>query len=79
MSFCLISPFIHVFFFKKEFIVVELLHIAVLVSPVEQSESAISVHQFSSVSPVGLCDPMDCMPDFPVHHQLLELAQTHVH
>ena len=26
------------------------------------------------------CDPMDCsMPDFPVHHQLLELAQTHVH
>ena len=23
--------------------------------------------------------PMDCsMPDFPVHHQLLELAQTHV-
>ena len=23
---------------------------------------------------------MDCsMPDFPVHHQLLELAQTHVH
>ena len=26
------------------------------------------------------CDPMDCStPDFPVHHQLLELAQTHVH
>ena len=26
-----------------------------------------------------LCDPMDCsMPGFPVHHQLLELAQTHV-
>ena len=26
-----------------------------------------------------LCDPMDsCMPDFPVHHHLLELAQTHV-
>jgi len=25
------------------------------------------------------CDPMDCsMPGFPVHHQLLELAQTHV-
>ena len=51
MSFCLISPFIHVFFFfKKEFIVVELLYIAVLVSSVEQSESAISVHQFSSVT-----------------------------
>ena len=27
-----------------------------------------------------LCDPMDCsIPDFPVHHQLPELAQTHVH
>ena len=27
-----------------------------------------------------LCDLMDCsMPGFPVHHQLLELAQTHVH
>ena len=27
-----------------------------------------------------LCDPMDCsMPGFSVHHQLLELAQTHVH
>ena len=26
-----------------------------------------------------LCNPMDCsMPGFPVHHQLLELAQTHV-
>ena len=27
-----------------------------------------------------LCDPMDCStPGFPVHHQLPELAQTHVH
>ena len=27
-----------------------------------------------------LCDPMDCsMPGFPVHHQLPELAQIHVH
>ena len=26
-----------------------------------------------------LCDPMDCStPSFPVHHQLPELAQTHV-
>ena len=26
------------------------------------------------------CDPMDCsMPGFPVHHQLLELTQPHVH
>ena len=38
--------------------------------------------QFSSVAqshPI-LCDPMDCStPGFPVHHQLLELTQTHVH
>ena len=27
-----------------------------------------------------LCDPIDCsMPEFPVHHQLPELTQTHVH
>ena len=27
-----------------------------------------------------LCKPLDCStPGFPVHHQLLELAQTHVH
>ena len=27
-----------------------------------------------------LCDPMGCStPGFPVHHQLLELTQTHVH
>ena len=26
------------------------------------------------------CDPMDCStPGLPVHHQLPELAQTHVH
>ena len=38
--------------------------------------------QFSSVaqSCPALCSPMDCsIPGFPVHHQLLELAQTHVH
>ena len=39
-------------------------------------------HPVSSVaqsSPI-LCDPMDCStPGFSVHHQLLELAQTHVH
>ena len=38
--------------------------------------------QFSSVVQLclTLCKPMDCsMPGFPVHHQLLELAHTHVH
>ena len=40
-------------------------------------------HVFSSVQllrHVRLCNPMDCStPGFPVHHQLLELTQTHVH
>ena len=38
--------------------------------------------QFSSVAQLcpTLCDPMDySKPGFPVHHQLLVLAQTHVH
>ena len=38
--------------------------------------------QFSSVTQLcpTLCDPMGCStPGFPVHHQLLEPAQTHVH
>ena len=38
--------------------------------------------QFRSVtqSYLTLCDPMDCStPGFPVHPQLLELTQTHVH
>ena len=38
---------------------------------------------FSSVqllSRVWLCDPKDCStPGLPVHHQLLEFTQTHVH
>ena len=38
--------------------------------------------QFSSAAQLCLtpCDPMDCsIPGFPVHHQLPELAKTHVH
>ena len=45
------------------------------------SKSLSSV-QFSPVTQLcpTLCNPMDCsMPGFPVHHQLLELAQTQVH
>ena len=40
------------------------------------------LHQFSSVAQsfLTLCNPMDCnMPGLPVHHQLLESTQTHVH
>ena len=49
------------------------------------AEIAGNIHllcQFSSVtqSCPTLCDPMDCStPAFPVHLQLPELAQTHVH
>ena len=33
-----------------------------------------------SLSHVRLCNPMDCStPGFPVHHQLPEFTQTHVH
>ena len=40
------------------------------------SQSVSSVAQ----SCLTLCDPMDCStPGLPVHHQLPELAQTHVH
>ena len=38
--------------------------------------------QFSSIaqSCPTLCDPIDGrMPGLPVHHQLLEFTQTHVH
>ena len=37
---------------------------------------------FSSVaqSRLTLCNPMNCStPSLPVHHQLLEFTQTHVH
>ena len=38
--------------------------------------------QFSSVAQPcpTFCDPMDCsVPGLPIHHQLQEFAQTHVH
>ena len=47
-----------------------------------QKRSKMFQIQFSSVAQPcpTLCDSMDCSnPGFPVHHQLLELAQTRVH
>ena len=52
------------------------------VDTVRRQLSANQKVQFSSVaqSCPTLCDPMDCsMPGLPVHHQLLEFAQIHVH
>ena len=46
------------------------------------SFKTLSLITYSSVtqSCLTLCDPMDCStPGLPVHHQLPELAQTHVH
>ena len=43
-----------------------------------KSESEVKVKVAQSF--LTLCDPVDCsMLGFPVLHQLLELAQTHVH
>ena len=42
----------------------------------------LSQHQFISVaqSCPTLCNPMNCStPGLPVHHQLLEFTQTHIH
>ena len=41
-----------------------------------------SFYQLGSITQLclTLCDPMDCStPGLPVHHQLSELTQTHVH
>ena len=47
-----------------------------------QENYKITIFQFSSFIQLGptLCDPMDySTPGSPIHHQHLELAQTHVH
>ena len=57
-------------------------NIGLYLHPVFVDYFILSVHQFSSVtqSCLTLCEPMDySMPGFPVHHQLPELTQTHVH
>ena len=62
---------------KKRFIRGQLIYnVGWLVSGVQQIESVI---QFSQSCPT-LCNHMDCsMPGFPIHHDLPEFAQTHVH
>ena len=56
-------------------------HTCVHTHPHAESSACMLV-QFSSVTQSWptLCDPMNCsMPGLPVHHQLLESMQTHVH
>ena len=62
-------------------------HVAVHLATILCSETLACYHCLSSVqfnsftqSCLPPCNPMDCsMPGFPVYHQLLELAQTHIH
>ena len=55
-------------------------------APLEQIMITMSQHspllQFRSVAQLcpTLCDPMNCStPGLPVHHQILEFIQAHVH
>ena len=44
------------------------------------TDQTLSVSPVQSQSCLTLSNPIDCsMPGFPIHQQLLELAQTHVH
>ena len=72
------------------FLVISLSDFSIWVVPVSQAVMNDSfsfsfleyIVQFSSVtqSCLTFCDPMDCStPGFPVHHQLSEFTQTHVH
>ena len=50
--------------------------------PFDEKFWCLDYFQFSSVaqSCLTVCDPMNrSTPDLPVHHQLLEFTQTHVH
>ena len=57
-------------------------HFGDLIWRADSSKKILMLGNFSSValSCLTLCNPMDCStPGFPVHHQLPELTQTHVH
>ena len=53
-----------------------------LENPMNRGAWWVTVHQFSSVaqSCPTLCDPMNSStPGLPIHHQLPEFTQTHIH
>ena len=53
-----------------------------LLTKVNKIKAMVIPVQFSSVAQLclTLCNPMDCStPDLPVHHQLSEFTQTHIH
>ena len=81
LQICPVSPVRLVFTWETLFS--ELCVLGVKDKRLDKSHSTLSSQsQFSSVakSCLTLCDPMDCsMPGIPVHHQLPEFTQTHVH
>ena len=63
----------------QDFFELELDHLYMTIKTLRKIKNSV---QFSSVaqSCLTLCDPRDSStPGLPVHHQLPELAQTHVH
>ena len=69
---------------KSQFSIFQMkLNFSIFIAIISKREDCTSCSaQFSSVtlSCPTLCDPIDCsMPGLPVHHQLLEFTQTHVH
>jgi len=56
------------------------IHVPVCVCVCVSVCTCVCVQSSSVQSCLTLCDPMDCStPGLPVHHQLLEFTQTHVH
>ena len=58
------------------------IHLLIVYDNLHNKTEKNNCHRDSSVtqSSPTLCDPMNCsMPGFPVHHQLPEFIQTHVH
>jgi len=54
----------------------------ILMPRAQMKDGVVEEIKFSSVtqSCLTLCDPMDCStPGLPVHHQIPEFTQTHVH
>ena len=46
----------------------------------QSQETSMTISSVQLLSHVRLCDSMNCsMPSLPVHHQLPEFTQTHVH
>jgi len=64
---------------SKAYWFVEPLSVLVLVGTDLKKDSLVKFSSVAQLCPT-LCDPMDCRtPGLPVHHQLLEITQTHVH